>query len=272
MHSTVRTSYPQSIASQTHLLSLLDLLHSHRRLRHRCHLRQPSGSSCSTATDQCEVSSRQTDCRRPHESDASCDYRCDGPIVNLFAYSSKNCANSAGNSPFAYQFKFSAVPGDDDADRYQSTCQQIKILNGNAASIRYTGDGAYQDECVLEFYNAKNCKGGVIYEQDINDDLSDCINQGVKWAKLVCNQAVCTCLLSDKTKLDSTLTSPLRNRPRLLTKRTAMLLLPLRTQAPLKVRNGADARHTEGLLHLLLAGSGCCVDRVDLRLLVPPSV
>jgi hypothetical protein len=50
----------------------------------------------------------------------------------------------------------------------------------------YTSDGAYQEECTLNLYSARNCRGDPDKSVNLEDDVSACISTKPRYARLVC--------------------------------------------------------------------------------------
>lgn len=122
-------------------------------------------------------------------SNSRYNYRCSGPIVNLFSFTGTTCNNTDTNSPFFYQQKFTAVsPGGSSA--YNSACQRIRTPSYSAGSFIYTSDGANTDRCYLNVYNRNDCTGTLTNLQ-LNDDVSECITQQVRSARVYCSPQVC---------------------------------------------------------------------------------
>jgi hypothetical protein len=60
------------------------------------------------------------------------------------------------------------------------------VPDGSVASVVYTSDDAYQDECTLNLYSARNCRGEPDFALNIENGVSACTNAKPRYARLVC--------------------------------------------------------------------------------------
>lgn len=118
---------------------------------------------------------------------------CNGPIVNLYAFTGAGCNNTDSNSesvsPFFSLTKFSAVP-DGSAAPYRSECKRINAPGYKAASIVYSSDGANTGSCYLNLFDDDDCSGKRVNQYGLDDDVSACITADVRYARVYCNQQV----------------------------------------------------------------------------------
>jgi len=106
---------------------------------------------------------------------------CTGKILNLLSFKSNQCNNTDNTTPFLWNQKFTAQPGE------TTSCTKINIDGGVVNSFVYTNDGIDNGTCTLQLYKSDTCTDIPRTDFGVTDMASDCKTQTFRAVKLQCD-------------------------------------------------------------------------------------